>query len=252
MRQKIVAGNWKMNLDYPNAKQLLTDIIAGCNKNKQEALIIIFPPFLYLKEFAEQIEYLHNIFIGAQNCSDKNDGAYTGEVSAKMLKSVNVKYILAGHSERRSYFGETNSQVASKIDLMFEHEMIPVFCCGESIIHRKSNNYLKFVTTQVEESLFHLTNEQISKIIIAYEPVWAIGTGENASPLQAQEMHAYIRSLIAGKYGDKTAQNMPILYGGSCNSKNAPGIFSQKDVDGGLIGGASLKADDFIAITDSF
>ena len=252
MRQKIVAGNWKMNNDFQEAEDLLFDISDLLHENgRGETVVIACPPAIYL-EMATDIAIENDFLVGAQNCSQFDSGAYTGEVSASMINSVGVTHVILGHSERRAYFGETNQIVAAKVDAALRHDLIPIFCCGEVKAERESGIHFDVVKTQISEGIFHLTTEQIENLVIAYEPVWAIGTGLTASPAQAQEMHAYIRGLVGQKYGEKVAAASTILYGGSCNAKNAKELFSQPDVDGGLIGGASLKAEDFVAIIHSF
>lgn len=249
MRKKIVAGNWKMNTDLNQAIDLTRQIrLSDFNKNAQ---LILIPPFPFLFSV---VETTNNsvIQVGAQNCSKESSGAFTGEVSAQMLASLNVKYVLVGHSERRTYFKESNAELADKVNQCLNNNLTPIFCCGELLVERKNENHFEVVKKQLSESLFHLSSEQIKNIVIAYEPVWAIGTGETATPFQAQEMHLYIRNFLAKKYDQTVANSIPILYGGSCNTANAKELFALPDVDGGLIGGASLKATDFVAISNSF
>ncbi len=249
MRKKIVAGNWKMNTDLNQAIDLTRQIrLADFNKNAQ---LILIPPFPFLYSV---VETTNNsvIQVGAQNCSKESSGAYTGEVSAQMLASMDVKYVLVGHSERRTYFKESNAELADKVNQCLSNNLIPIFCCGELLEERKNENHFEVVKKQLSEGLFHLSSVQIKNIVIAYEPVWAIGTGETATPFQAQEMHLHIRKFLAKKFGDTVASSMSILYGGSCNPANAKELFALPDVDGGLIGGASLKATDFVAISNSF
>ena len=249
MRKKIVAGNWKMNTDLNQAIDLTRQIrLSDFNKNAQ---LILVPPFPFLFSV---VETTNNsvIQVGAQNCSKESSGAFTGEVSAQMLASLNVKYVLVGHSERRTYFKESNADLADKVSQCLSNNLIPIFCCGELLEERKNEIHFEVVKQQLSESLFHLSSEQIKNIVIAYEPVWAIGTGETATPFQAQEMHLYIRNFLAKKYDQTVANSIPILYGGSCNTANAKELFALPDVDGGLIGGASLKATDFVAISNSF
>ncbi|MGP1446632.1 MAG: triose-phosphate isomerase [Candidatus Limimorpha sp.] len=248
-RNKIVAGNWKMNLAFNEAQELVDDLLDRLEEQEDlKCEVILCPPFPYLElltdfEFDEQ---LYNV--GAQNCATYEKGAYTGEVSASMLKSLDVDYCIVGHSERRKYFNETDAMLAEKVNRLVENEMSPIFCVGELLEEREANRHLDVVCQQVEQGLFHLNAEAFGKVLIAYEPVWAIGTGKTATPEQAQEMHAFIRDLVRKKYGDKLADNMRILYGGSCNAGNASAVFAQPDVDGGLIGGASLKSEDFVSI----
>jgi len=252
MRQKIVAGNWKMNNDFQEAEDLLFDIADLLKeKGRGETVVIACPPVLFL-EMATDIAVENDFLVGAQNCSQFDSGAYTGEISAGMINSVGATHVILGHSERRAYFGETNQIVAAKVDAALRNELIPVFCCGEVKAERESGIHFDVVKAQISEGIFHLSGEQVENLVIAYEPVWAIGTGLTASPAQAQEMHAYIRGLIGQKYGEVVSASTSILYGGSCNAKNAKELFSQPDVDGGLIGGASLKAEDFVTIVQSF
>lgn len=207
--------------------------------------VVLCPPALYLTTFRQYVTAGGNISLGAQNCHEKASGAYTGEISAPMLRSIGVEYVILGHSERRQYFGETAAQLAEKVNIALENGLTPIFCCGESRDLRESGDYDRFVKSQLTESLFHLSAESFGKVVIAYEPIWAIGTGLTASAGQAQDMHFELRRHIAGQYGDAVAQDTSILYGGSANEKNAAELFSQPDVDGGLIGGASLKSRDF-------
>ncbi len=249
-RIKIVAGNWKMNRTYVEGRQLTLDVLEALKT--LDVLVILCTPFIHLQNVKNIITDIANVKLGAQNCHQEASGAYTGEISAPMLKSVGVDYVIIGHSERREYFGEDDAILAKKVDVVLEHGMHPIFCCGESLDIREAGKHIEHVTTQVEKSLFHLDEEAIRKLTIAYEPVWAIGTGKTASPEQAQEMHKEIRSSLHTKYGDQIADRMPILYGGSVKPANAKELFSKPDVDGGLIGGASLKAADFNAIVESF
>lgn len=252
MRKKIVAGNWKMNKTFQEAEDLIFEISDALNeKGKGETIVIVCPPAPYL-EMATDIASENDFFIGAQNAAEQEFGAYTGEISAAMIQSMGVQYVILGHSERRQYFGETDSKIATKINLAFNHNITPIYCCGEVLEERNSEKHFEVVRKQVSEAMFHLSTEKAAEVIIAYEPVWAIGTGVTASPDQAQEMHKFIRSLIEEKFGKTVADEIAILYGGSCNAKNAEELFSQPDVDGGLIGGASLKAEDFVTIVNSF
>ena len=251
MRKQIVAGNWKMNKRFDEAEELIGAIASGLEKKELKCEVVICPPALYL-EMASDYADESDFFVGAQNVSEHESGAYTGEISAGMLDSVDVDFCIVGHSERRKYFGEDNYLLANKVNKLLDHDIYPVYCCGEQLKEREKNIHFDIVEQQIKEGLFHLSEDEFSNIVIAYEPVWAIGTGVTASPEQAQEMHAFIRNVIAGKYGDEAAQNTTILYGGSCNAGNAAELFSQPDVDGGLIGGASLKAEDFLKIADSF
>jgi len=249
-RTQIVAGNWKMNKTYQDGRSLVIDFLE--NLRNTDALAILCPPFIHLQMVSNLIKDMASVRLGAQNCHEAEAGAYTGEVSVEMLKSVGVDYVILGHSERREYFGESDALLAKKIDQVLAHNLRPIFCCGEPLDIREKNDHVAYVAQQLEGSLFHLTPEAIAKIVIAYEPIWAIGTGRTASPAQAQEMHAAIRQLMAKKYGEDLAQQLSILYGGSVNAANAKELFSQPDVDGGLVGGASLKAGDFATIVDSF
>ena len=237
-----------MNMVFSEAEDLVNEITDGLEEEEMKCEVIICPPFPYL-EMLTDWEYEDQLFnVGAQNCSSFEKGAYTGEVSATMLNSLDVDYCIVGHSERRKYFAETDEVLADKVNQLHENSITPIFCVGESLEQREGGTHFDVVRQQVEKGLFHLNKERICSTIIAYEPVWAIGTGRTATPEQAQEMHAFIRSLLREKYGDDVAEVVRILYGGSCNAKNATQIFQQPDVDGGLIGGASLKADDFVSI----
>lgn len=249
MNRKIVAGNWKMNLDRQEA-QLLSSEIAGMMQDEvpASAQVILFPPFPYLGMISKQLENDKRIFIGAQNCSEHESGAYTGEVSAKMIRSCGASHVLVGHSERRSYFQESDAVLSKKINIALKNNLRPVFCCGESLNQRNSNSHFDIIQSQLENGLFHLSENEMNRCVIAYEPVWAIGTGMTASPAQAQEMHEFIRKTVAVKYNFSVASALTILYGGSCNEKNASELFALPDVDGGLIGGASLKSRSFITI----
>lgn len=253
MRKKIVAGNWKMNKTMEEALILASEVVHMVKDEvNAEVQVIIAPPALYLNTLQKHTEGVANMGIAAQNCSNKASGAYTGEVSASMLKAIGVTHVILGHSERRQYFNETNEQLAEKVNIVLENELTPIFCCGESLELRQGGTFLESVATQLTESLFHLSAEELSKVVIAYEPIWAIGTGLTASSEQAQEMHAYLRGHLATKYGQEIADGISILYGGSCNEKNAAELFACPDVDGGLIGGASLKSREFTNIAKSF
>ena len=212
--------------------------------------IIVAPPSVYLSEFATKKN--KNIYLAAQNCSDNENGAYTGEISASMLHSIGVEYCLVGHSERRQYHQESDLLLKEKVNILLENKVIPIFCCGENLNKRESGDFYKVIKTQIENSLFHLTANQIKRIVIAYEPIWAIGTGKTASSEQAQEIHAFIRDLLVEKYSLETAEEIPILYGGSCKAANAKELFMNIDVDGGLIGGAALDLGSFLAIIEAF
>jgi triosephosphate isomerase len=251
MAQKIVLGNWKMNLNLFQAEELLNNLDTFKNTIPADIQLGLATPSVYLHS-ALNILSEGKIWIGAQNIYHEKSGAFTGETSAEMISSLACNFTLVGHSERRQYFGETNSQLKEKMNLALQNNLKAVFCCGESIELRKSGDYLGFVKTQLEESLFHLKENELKNVIIAYEPIWAIGTGETASSKQAQEVHSYIRYLLLEEYGEDLSNSTSILYGGSCKPNNAEELFSQKDIDGGLIGAASIKAPDFISIAKSF
>jgi triosephosphate isomerase (TIM) len=249
MRTKIVAGNWKMNKTFEDADTLIYDILDLLEEKgkPQDVDIIICPPFIYM-ELAGDITEDSDVFVGAQNVSQFESGAYTGEISASMLRSMHIDFAIIGHSERRKYFRESNEELLAKIKAALKEDIAPIFCCGEVLEEREAEKHFKVVKKQLEQTIFQLDAEDFARVIIAYEPVWAIGTGVNATSEQAQEMHFYIRDLIWKKYGAEVAAETSILYGGSCNAKNAKELFSMPDVDGGLIGGASLKADEFVQI----
>ena len=250
-RKKIVAGNWKMNTNFNEALELLNFIQINSSSSPHVEKIL-FPPFAFIKSIKDALSITNNIKIGAQNCSEFNSGAYTGEVSADMLKSISCDYVLIGHSERRRYFNETSEQFILKIEQALLADLKIIFCFGENLEHRKSNSHFKIVKTQLNEVLSRLPKDKINQLVLAYEPVWAIGTGETALPVQAQEMHLYIRTVIAQMFSEELAQHISILYGGSCNSQNAKELFNCPDVDGGLIGGASLIGPEFCKIINSF
>lgn len=251
MRTKIVAGNWKMNLDVRASQTLAQEISLRVEKMETpDTRIIIAPTFTNLYPVYHHTKLDRRIEIAAQNMHQAKNGAFTGEISAEMLLSIGVKTVILGHSERRQYFNETDKALAEKMLTVLNNNMEAIFCFGEVLEDRKSGNHFKVVESQLKNALFHLSANDFKSIILAYEPVWAIGTGETASPEQAQEMHAFIRSVLAEKYGQETAQSVSILYGGSVKASNAKEIFSQPDVDGGLIGGASLVADDFAKIIE--
>ena len=249
MRKKIVAGNWKMNKTHSEAIELITDIVeASYNESVQ---LIVIPPSIFAAEI-EEISSESRVGVGIQNSSENESGAYTGELSATMIKSIGVGYVLVGHSERREYFNESNKTLAEKTNQLLKNDLTPIFCCGEVLSEREKENHFNLIELQLNEGLFHLDSVQILNCVIAYEPVWAIGTGVTASSYQAQEMHQFIRKLLVNKYGEDIANNISILYGGSCKPSNAKELFANVDVDGGLIGGASLSASDFVAISNSF
>ncbi len=234
--------------------QILASEVIGLvgNEVDNEVTVILGTPFVHLLPVAQLTEQSDKVFAAAQNCNQHSSGAFTGEVSVSMLKSTGVKFVIIGHSERRQYFNETNGQLAQKVDLTLAEKLIPIFCCGEPLEIREDGSFFDYVCNQLTESLFHLTQEQISSLVIAYEPIWAISTGKTATAQQAQDMHAKIRAHLASQYGDEIANEMSILYGGSCKPGNAKELFANPDVDGGLIGGASLNARDFVDIAKSF
>ena len=248
MRRQIAAANWKMNLTSQQGATLLQTMATAPLSLQENQFAVFAVPFPYLEMAIDTIQHKKNFAIAAQNCSNKKSGAFTGEVSAEMLKSIEVTYCLVGHSERREYFGENNQVLAEKVDICLSNSITPIFCCGEALQTREENNQNPFVENQLRESLFHLSPENLQKIVIAYEPIWAIGTGKTASTEQAQEMHAHIRSVLKNQYGDPVASGISILYGGSVKANNAKELFASKDVDGGLVGGASLVAAEFIEI----
>lgn len=249
-RKHIVAGNWKMNMNHADGLALAKAVAEKATKTGTE--IVLCTPFIHLAGVNEIIKDIDFIHLGAQTCSEHEKGAYTGETSLDMLVSVGVEYVILGHSERREYFSESDALLAKKVDAVLAKGLTPVFCCGESLDIREAGNHVAVVSEQIKNSLFHLSAEEFSKVVIAYEPIWAIGTGVTASAAQAQDMHAALRGFIAEKYGNDIAQGITIQYGGSCKPANAKELFALEDVDGGLIGGASLKADDFVAVVNSF
>lgn len=249
MRKHIVAGNWKMNNDLPQTELLITELLK--QNVTSDAEVMIAPSFTNLWQAFESLRQ-ESIEVIAQNMHFAENGAYTGEVSASMLKSIGIKTVILGHSERRAYYNETDASLAKKVDAALENDMRIIFCFGEELADRKANNEEAVVESQIKNALFHLSADAFKNIVLAYEPVWAIGTGETASPEQAQDMHAFIRKTLANKYGDEVADSVSILYGGSVKPNNAKEIFGKPDVDGGLIGGASLKAEDFYAIVNAF
>lgn len=253
MRKKIVAGNWKMNLDYNEGLSLFSEV---ANMVKDEVTgnqqVVVCSPFIHLYSLAQLAKGHSHVSIGAQNAHQAESGAYTGEVSAKMIKSVGAQYVILGHSERRQYFGETNELLAAKVDTVLKRDLKPIFCIGETLEEREADKHFEVIKTQLEEGIFGLSEADFAKVVLAYEPVWAIGTGKTATSEQAQEIHAFIRNAIAEQYNQQIADDTTILYGGSCNAKNAPELFAQPDIDGGLIGGASLKSRDFTDIAKVF
>lgn len=248
MRKQIAAANWKMNGTFQQGEKLLDDILMAEIELADHQFAIFAVPYPYLLMTRSEVEDEHNYHAAAQNCHHKKSGAYTGEVSVEMLRSMNINYCVIGHSERREYNHETNSMLADKVNLCYESFITPIFCCGEPLSIREAGTQNDFVASQLKESLFHLPASSIKTIVIAYEPIWAIGTGKTASTEQAQEIHKYLRSVLAAQYGEEVANEIPILYGGSVKANNAKELFSCPDVDGGLVGGASLVAADFIEI----
>lgn len=249
-RQKIAAGNWKMNTSHSDGFFLADKLVKS--KRPKDVQTILAVPYTHLGSIQALTCDKKNICVAAQNFHHEVQGAYTGEISAQMLKSMHIPYAIIGHSERREYQKESNSTLATKVNLALDNHITPIFCCGEKLATRKSKRHVSHVKKQLSESLFHLPKSAVKNVIIAYEPIWAIGTGETASPEQAQEMHAAIRKMIADKYDQATADSVSILYGGSVKPANAKSLFGQPDVDGGLVGGASLKADGFLDIINSF
>lgn len=247
-RRKLVAGNWKMNLTAQEAKALVEQVVSKVKENNFSTEVLFAPPFTYLSQVMQVIKDLKGVYLAAQNCHEQEQGAYTGEVSASMLLSLGISHCIIGHSERRKYFNESNAVLALKVKAAIRNRIVPVFCIGESKHERESNSHFEVVRKQMNESLFHLPVNEFRTIILAYEPVWAIGTGLNATPEQAQEMHHFIREEIQKHYDSGVAGETRILYGGSCNAQNAGSLFALPDVDGGLIGGASLKSEDFVKI----
>ena len=251
MRKQIAAANWKMNLNQQEAKDLLKNILDKLPKLTDNQQVVFSVPAIYLSNAVQQIGGISNVFVAAQNCHQNSNGAFTGEISAPMYSSVGVNHIVIGHSERREYFAESDALLAEKVNAVLANNSTPIFCCGEPLGIREAGTQNAFVETQLINSLFHLTPEQLLKVVIAYEPIWAIGTGKTASSAQAQEIHAFIRSVLATKYGADIANQISILYGGSVKAANAVELFSQPDVDGGLVGGASLIASEFTAIINA-
>jgi triosephosphate isomerase len=251
MRKQIAAANWKMNLSQTEAASLLDQLLATDHNLSENQEAIFAVPAIYIPLATQKLAGKTNVYVAAQNCHPKSNGAYTGEISAPMFASVGIKHIVLGHSERREYFAESDAFLAEKTDAVLAAGSTPIFCCGEPLDIREAGSQNSFVEAQLKNSLFHLSADQITKVVIAYEPIWAIGTGKTASSEQAQEIHAYIRSVFAAKYGQDIADQISILYGGSVKAANAREIFSQPDVDGGLVGGASLIASEFAAIINA-
>jgi triosephosphate isomerase len=251
MRQQIAAANWKMNLTLDQAENLLDEILKVPHDLQAHQKVVFAVPFPYLMLAQKKVSDKRNFFTAAQNCYTQNRGAFTGETSAEMLQSIGVGYVVLGHSERREYFGESNAMLEEKVAMALTYSLTPIFCCGEPLQIRESGTQNGYVEKQLKESLFNLQEAQIQKVVIAYEPIWAIGTGKTATAAQAQEMHAYLRKVLSAQYGDIIAAEIPILYGGSVKGSNAKESFAQPDVDGGLVGGASLIAADFTQIIDA-
>ncbi len=251
MRKQIAAANWKMNLTLQQGETLIDELLHSPHDLTENQLAVFAVPFPYLINIKNKLAAKKNVFVAAQNCSDKKSGAYTSEVSAEMLKSIGLQFVVIGHSERREYFNETNAMLAEKVNICLQNNLKPIFCCGEPLAIREANTQNIFVENQLKESLFHLSAAQLTNFIIAYEPIWAIGTGKTATSEQAQEMHAHIRNVMANQYGAEVANSISILYGGSVKASNAKEIFGKPDVDGGLVGGASLIASEFSVIINS-
>ena len=251
MRKKIVAGNWKMNTTVPEGIELAKAVAAKSAELPENVGLIVAPPFTHLAAVAEAIKG-SRVELSAQNCADHEKGAYTGEVSVDMLKSVGCKWTILGHSERRQYYGETDEKLVVKVRLALAGGLGVILCVGENLEQREAGKHFDVVKEQIENVLFNFTAEELKNIVIAYEPVWAIGTGKTATAGQAEEIHAYIRKVLAGKFGKEAAEDTTILYGGSCKPSNAAELFAMKDIDGGLIGGAALKPEDFIGIALSY
>ncbi len=251
MRKKIVAGNWKMNNTLQEGVELAKAVNELQKKQAPKCTVILGTPFIHLADVVRTVD-ANLVKVAAENCANKEKGAFTGEVSAAMVKSTGAQYVILGHSERRAYYGETDQILKEKVDLALANGLEIIFCIGEVLAEREANKQNEVVKGQIENALFHLSAADFGKIVLAYEPVWAIGTGKTATSAQAEEIHKFIRETVAAKYGAQVADDTTILYGGSCKASNAPELFAQPDVDGGLIGGASLKAADFQGIIDAF
>lgn len=249
MRKKIVAGNWKMNTTVQEGVKLAQEVEALASQVNNGAVVIVCTPFTHLTEVSKVVKKVN---LGAENCAAEVSGAFTGEVSASMVASTGAKYVIIGHSERRAYYHETDAILNKKVKLALANNLTPIFCIGEVLAEREANKHFEVVKSQLVNGLFDLSAEDFGKVVLAYEPVWAIGTGKTATAAQAQEIHAFIRQTLVEKYGKDVADNTSILYGGSCNDKNAAELFANADVDGGLIGGAALKAESFLGIVKSF
>jgi len=252
MRKKIVAGNWKCNTTVKEGVELAKSVNElVLTKGAKDVVVVLGTPFTHLTSIVDAVD-ANRIHVASQNCAAEPKGAFTGEVSVSMIKSTGATYVIIGHSERREYYHETSETLNKKLALTLEQELTPIYCCGEALAIREAGTQNEFVKKQLDETIFLLPKEQLLKVVIAYEPIWAIGTGKTASTQQAQDMLAYIRGLIAAKYSKEVATEISILYGGSCSASNANELFSQPDIDGGLIGGASLKAADFLAIINAY
>ena len=251
MRKNIIAGNWKMNLNRVQAITLVENVLNNLPL-ELKADVVFAPSSVHLNKVVEICTNINNLFVSSQDCSSSQNGAFTGEISAEMIASYGVQYVIIGHSERRVNFNETNALLKLKVEQALVNNLQVIFCCGESLKQRQNGVYFEWIKSQISDSLFHLSAFQFTKVVIAYEPIWAIGTGVTATSDQAQEVHRFIRDIIKEKYGEEVSLNTSILYGGSCNPTNAIDLFAQKDIDGGLIGGASLNSDDFSAIINSF
>ncbi len=251
MRKKIVAGNWKMNMTLDEGHELVAEILKGLPELNNDKQVVIAPPFINIQHTFYQVEDTNHVHIAAQNCATEASGAYTGEVAAGMIKNAGASYVIIGHSERREYYNETNEILAQKTDTALDSGLKVIFCCGEPLEIRDAGTQNQFVEDQLKAGVFHLHKHQLANIVIAYEPIWAIGTGRTASSQQAQDMHAHIRSVFAAQYGQPAADALTILYGGSCKPANAKELFACADVDGGLIGGASLKSAEFLGIIEA-
>ena len=249
MRKKIIAGNWKMNKTFEEGMGLVTEI-TGMVKDEYQgsAQVVIIPPFVHINAVSRMVAESASLFSGAQNCSNHESGAYTGEVSAAMIKSCGAQFVIVGHSERRQYFNEHNDWLARKVDVVIKNGLTAIYCCGETLDEREANKHFDVLKSQISEGLFHLSVEQFAQVVIAYEPVWAIGTGKTASTAQAQEVHAFIRNLVKEQFGAATAENLTIQYGGSVKADNAAELFAAPDIDGALVGGAALQSRSFVDI----
>jgi triosephosphate isomerase len=249
MRKKIIAGNWKMNKNFEEGLALASEVVNMVKDEYQGgAHVVLIPPFTHIAAISKLISDTQNVSSGAQNCSNHASGAYTGEISTEMLKSIGATYVIIGHSERRQYFGEHNDWLAQKVNAVLGSGLNPIYCCGETLEERESNSHFSILETQIKDGLFHLDDNQMKQVVIAYEPVWAIGTGKTASTAQAQEVHAFIRGLISAKYGNELAAQITIQYGGSVKAENAAELFAAPDIDGALVGGAALQSRSFIDI----